>query len=63
MVHMNCEPEEGREMDTHGNQGSIRDSIKIWKGNVMSEDYHTEMNSEVFGDWFNQEVEQPESED
>ena len=29
----------------------------------MSEDYHTEMNSEVFGDWFNQEVEQPESED
>ena len=40
-----------------------RGSIKIWKGNVMSEDNHTEMNSEVFGNWFNQEVEKPESEE
>ena len=31
--------------------GWIENSIKIWKGNTKSEDYHTEMNSDVLNDW------------
>ena len=34
-------------------QGWIPNTFKMWKGNVKSEDYHTEMNGTVFGDWFN----------
>ena len=31
--------------------GWIQDSFKMWKGNVQSEDYHSEMNGEIFEDW------------
>lgn len=31
--------------------GWIKESIKMWKGTVKSEDYHTEMNGDVFEDW------------
>jgi hypothetical protein len=31
--------------------GWIHASFVMWKGNVASEDYHSEMNAEVFEDW------------
>ena len=32
--------------------GWIPNTFVMWKGNVLSEDYHTEMNGDVFSDWF-----------
>lgn len=32
--------------------GWISESFRMWKGNVQSEDYHHEMCSEIFLDWF-----------
>jgi len=29
----------------------LGDTFRIWKGTVKSEDYHSEMNGEVFFDW------------
>ncbi len=34
-----------------GRNGWIKDTFCMWKGNVKSEDYHTEMNGDVFYDW------------
>ena len=31
--------------------GWVQESVVMWKGNVASEDYHTEMNSDVFSHW------------
>lgn len=31
--------------------GWLPNSFKMWKGNTKSEDYHTEMNSDVLNDW------------
>ena len=31
--------------------GWVPNSFRMWKGNVASEDYHSEMNSSVFYDW------------
>jgi transposase len=31
--------------------GWIHQSFVMWKGNVASEDYHSEMNAEIFEDW------------
>jgi transposase len=31
--------------------GWIPNSFRMWKGNIISEDYHSEMNGEVFQDW------------
>jgi hypothetical protein len=36
--------------------GWINQSFKMWKGHVQSEDYHTEMNAEVFEDWMKQHL-------
>ena len=33
--------------------GWIPATWKMWKGNIKSEEYHTEMNAEVFAHWFN----------
>jgi hypothetical protein len=35
-----------------GKNGWIPNTFKMWKGNVKSEDYHTEMNGDVFRSWF-----------
>jgi len=32
--------------------GWVPTSFVMWKGNVQSEDYHSEMNGDVFKDWF-----------
>jgi len=34
-----------------GRMGWIPNSFRMWKGNVQSEDYHTEMNGLVFQEW------------
>jgi len=34
-----------------GRDGWIPNTFVMWKGNVKSEDYHTEMNAKVFHDW------------
>ena len=36
--------------------GWIQPSIKMWKGKVLSEDYHTEMNGDVFEHWMKQHL-------
>ena len=36
--------------------GWIEGSFKMWKGNVQSEDYHTEMNGDVFKDWMHEHL-------
>lgn len=40
-----------RRDNDHG--GWLPSTWKIWKGNVQKEDYHSEMNGDVFEDWFN----------
>jgi hypothetical protein len=32
-------------------EGWVPNSFRMWKGTVKNEDYHTEMNSDVFRDW------------
>ena len=32
--------------------GWVPNSFVMWKGNILSEDYHSEMNGDVFQDWF-----------
>jgi len=39
-----------------GRSGWIRDSFVMWKGNIKSEDYHHEMDGEIFEDWFNRRL-------
>jgi transposase len=34
-----------------GEKGWVPHSFRMWKGNVKSEDYHTEMNEEIFKNW------------
>jgi len=34
-----------------GKNGWVENSFRMWKGNVKSEDYHHEMNTEIFEDW------------
>jgi hypothetical protein len=31
--------------------GWVPNSFRMWKGNIISEDYHSEMNGKVFQDW------------
>lgn len=35
-----------------GESGWIPNTFSMWKGNVLSEDYHSEMNGEVYQQWF-----------
>jgi len=39
-----------------GLNGWVPGAFVMWKGNVLSEDYHTEMNGDVFKDWYCQRL-------